>query len=1151
MKSSGLLKILLLILIAGMSGNLQALPGSAVNVSKMNGSQTESYIVVNPTNPQNIVAFSNQQTSNNTFRAFTTDGGTTWTHSDINVGVACCDAQAVTFDSFGNLFLVYINGNVNQINVIFSTDGGATFGAPITVGSGGIDQPSIAAGNGSLWVDWNQGGSMRARGAAVTGLGLIGAFGPTQVPPGATGSFGGIAVGPGTAGSGKVMIVYQNPTGGEGPATISVNIDPDGLGPTNFGSAIVATTTNVGGFDFIPAQSGRSVDAESGLAWDGTGGPFNNRVYLVYTQETAPENNDTDILVRTSTDDGATWSSPVRVNDDPAAPIHSQFNPSVSMDEKTGTVGVTFHDCRNDNGVIGSGSTNTIPNDDAMYSATYSTDGGATWAPNVQLACGVSNDDAAGNGIDYGDYVGTDTYCGVVWGAWADNSNCTGDNPQGTLHQFDLYAMALPFLPINLGINKSDGGASSSPGATITYTLSYNNNGRLSTGVVLTDTVPDNTTFSPGDSTPGWVCTPDNTAGSSCTLNVATLQGCGGAGSATFAVIVDNPLPGGVTQISNTAGISDDGANGADSDPSNNTSTDTTPVSDQPDLTITKSDGDVSVAPGGTVVYTLGYANTGTLDATGVVISETVPNDSTFNAGSSTGTWSCPDGSGAGTTCDLTIGAFAAGASDSADFAVTAVNPVPAGVDTISNTATISMDIPDPTPGDNTASDTTPLDAAPDYSLTKDDGGADVIPGGTAVYTLNYSNSGNQDGTGVVLTETVPAGTTFNSASSSPGWSCIPNNNAGSVCTLIIGSLTTGSGGSATFAVTANDPVPAGQELISNNASITDDLSNGPDPTPGNNSASDTTPLTAVPDLSITKDDGNVTVNPLDVVVYTLNYSNTGNQNASGVTITETVPVGSAFDSASSTAGWVCVPDGNAGSTCTLAVGAVTGNGGSGSALFGVIVQDPPGVTELLNTASIADDGTGGPDPTPADNSAGDNTPINVATCLFCDDFEDGIIAPSGVWTYIKNIIPWSETGGTLIATTTTRKTSAIATPIFAGCLNCAVESAMQIAGSGGRASLFAWYVDKKNFVELMMNSSGGKWIFRQRSAGKVVHKIKVPAVINIGQSYIAHLVFDGTNIIVTIDGTQILSTPATPVSGTVGYRVRKTTGTFGYIDVR
>ncbi|MEP6810790.1 MAG: sialidase family protein, partial [Chthoniobacterales bacterium] len=282
-----------------------------VNVSATTGNQAESFVVVNPTNTSNLVAFSNT-TSNSIFRAYSTDGGANWTRGTVATGVACCDAQAA-FDRFGNLFLVYINSSVNQINVILSTDGGVTFGAPVTVGTGSVDQPSIAVGNGSVWVDWNSSGSMVARGAPVTGLGVWGPFNALQTIPSASGSFGGIAVGPGPNG-GKVIVTYQNPTGGQGPATIYTNVDADGLGAGGFGAQVAVTTTNVGGFDFIPAQNGRSIDAEAGVVWDATGGQFNNRIYLVYTEETVNENNDTDILMRTSTDDGATWSAPVRVN---------------------------------------------------------------------------------------------------------------------------------------------------------------------------------------------------------------------------------------------------------------------------------------------------------------------------------------------------------------------------------------------------------------------------------------------------------------------------------------------------------------------------------------------------------------------------------------------------------------------------------------------------------------------------------------------------------------------------------------------------------------------------------------------------------------------------------------------------------------------
>jgi len=308
-----------------------------VNVSATTGNQAESFINVNPTNPNNLVATSNNPSSASIFRAYSTDAGATWTRGTIATGVACCDGQAA-WDTFGNLFLVYINNSVNQINVILSTDGGATFSAPVTAGTGSVDQPSIAVGNGSVWVDWNSSGSMVARGAPVTGLGAWGPFNALQTIPSASGSFGGIAVGPGPNG-GKVIVTYQSPTGGQGPATIYANVDADGLGAGGFGSRITVSSTNVGGFDFIPAQNGRSIDAEAGLVWDATGGPFNNRIYLVYTDETVNENNDTDIEMRTSTDDGATWTAPVRVNDD--ATTNSQFLPYVALDPKEYSNSVT------------------------------------------------------------------------------------------------------------------------------------------------------------------------------------------------------------------------------------------------------------------------------------------------------------------------------------------------------------------------------------------------------------------------------------------------------------------------------------------------------------------------------------------------------------------------------------------------------------------------------------------------------------------------------------------------------------------------------------------------------------------------------------------------------------------------------------------
>lgn len=203
-----------------------------------------------------------------------------------------------------------------------------------------------------------------------------------------------------------------------------------------------------GGFDFITPQPDRSVDAEAGLAYDRSGGPNNGRVYLVYTEETANENNDTNILVRFSDNDGATWSvPPVLVNDD--ATTRSQFLPRIALDQTTGEIAVSWHDSRNDDGLGGPGDTDGAANSNTQLFATISTDGGFTFLPNVQVSTGTSDEDGSeppGPGVadlDYGDYTGLAFFDGSFYPVWADNSNSTGNNPDGTLTRFDIYTAAV------------------------------------------------------------------------------------------------------------------------------------------------------------------------------------------------------------------------------------------------------------------------------------------------------------------------------------------------------------------------------------------------------------------------------------------------------------------------------------------------------------------------------------------------------------------------------------------------------------------------------------------------------------------------------------------------------------------------------------
>ncbi|MDE3087943.1 MAG: DUF11 domain-containing protein, partial [Chloroflexota bacterium] len=371
--------------------------------------------------------------------------------------------------------------------------------------------------------------------------------------------------------------------------------------------------------------------------------------------------------------------------------------------------------------------------------------------------------------------------------------------------------------PPDLSIVKGDGGISVTPGGTITYTLSYSNTGNIgATNVTITETVPTNTTFTGS----GWSCSPNNNAGSPCTRNMGTVAGGGGAGSASFVVTVNSTLPAGTIQISNTASIGDDATNGTDPTPGNNQSSDTTPVTGLAhDVMITKSDGGITATANSLITYTLRYTNTGNIGVSNVLLSETVPANTTFAGPPAT--WSCSISDPAGTPCLRNVGVMGIG-SGSVSFVVRVNASLPITTTMITNTVSISDDGAngaDSNLSNNTAQDPTPITGlAAALALSKTANVSTVNPGSVITYTLRYTNTGNADATGVVITETVPANTTFTGA----GWTCSPNNNAGSACTRAVGTLAgAGGSGSAQFVVMAASSLSATQ--IANTVAIADD----------------------------------------------------------------------------------------------------------------------------------------------------------------------------------------------------------------------------------------------------------------------------------------------------------------------------------------
>lgn len=305
------------------------------------------------------------------------------------------------------------------------------------------------------------------------------------------------------------------------------------------------------------------------------------------------------------------------------------------------------------------------------------------------------------------------------------------------------------------------------PGGLLTYTLVYTASGNEpAPNTVINDAVPFSTTFVSASG--GLTVTTPPVGGTGPIIwslgdlltatSGITLQ----TGVVTFVVQVDPTVTAGV--ITNTARISDDtGVTDSDDD--------VTTVSSGPILSLQKSAVDANgglLSPGDTLTYTIVVANSGVSNATGAVISDNTPANTTF----------VPNSISIEPTGNGTLGAapptlvsgvtITAGQRVTVSFAVTVNAGVPDGTDIVNTASVTSTEVPTPTTGTVTV----PVRIAPVLHLDKRVSPAgQTAPGNILTYTLCYSNSGNAPATGVVLTDDIPINTSYvpGSVTANPG----------------------------------------------------------------------------------------------------------------------------------------------------------------------------------------------------------------------------------------------------------------------------------------------------------------------------------------------------------------------------------------------
>lgn len=378
-----------------------------------------------------------------------------------------------------------------------------------------------------------------------------------------------------------------------------------------------------------------------------------------------------------------------------------------------------------------------------------------------------------------------------------------------------------------------------------------------------------------------------------------------------------------------------------DPDFTNNTAQATTTVigASAADVAVTATSLPTAATIGDALTYTVGVANSGPGPATGVVATDTLPSGVSY-ASSSPG---CTQSAGL-VTCD--VGTLAAGAQTAMSIGVTTTTTT--GV--LDDRADVTTSSADPDPSNNWASVTTTV--APvggtDMAVEATGSPARVKPGDQVTYALSIANAGPVGATGVSLTDTVPAGVTVTSFSSSQGAPCTQLNDQ---VTCPLGSVATGGTASATVIATAGSP-----GTVTNTAQV---VANEPDPNPANNTTSVVTNVLSGADLSIAVAGLPPTVDVGTPVTYVLTLADAGPETATGVSVTDTLGPGLTLLSTSTSQG-----------SCSGVSGSVT------CALGSVAVGQAPSVT-ISATAGVATSypdtaqvAANEPDPNPGNNSA-------------------------------------------------------------------------------------------------------------------------------------------------------------------------------------
>lgn len=333
----------------------------------------EPSICMDPTNPNKMsIGWRQFNTVSSNFRqggwGYTTNGGTSWTFPGVLQNNVFRSDPVLDSDATGRFFYLSLIAGFSD-DIWRSTNGGQnwTYIAPATGGDKQwfVVDKSNSSGYGFHYQYWstmgnNYGGRQFTRSTNNGATWLDPIFIPNSPIWGTldTDSDGTLFIGGINVSTDQTWCIRSRDARNGGAPTFDLST------PVSLGGTV----------NYTPGINPAGLGGQIFLAADRSGTSTNNNVYMLASVRVTGASTGNDVMFVRSTDGGATFSDPKRINDDPVNVFKWHWFGTFAV-APNGRLDCVWLDTRN-------ASNNT----DSQLFYSYSLDGGLNWASNIQVS---------------------------------------------------------------------------------------------------------------------------------------------------------------------------------------------------------------------------------------------------------------------------------------------------------------------------------------------------------------------------------------------------------------------------------------------------------------------------------------------------------------------------------------------------------------------------------------------------------------------------------------------------------------------------------------------------------------------------------------------------------------------------------------------